>query len=395
MKKGTPPCSKGREVAIKKPKRFLESIKLFFFGTEKAPNEKAEVKKTSQGPGPGQTPLAVVYDKIQGIAETGTSLTEEMLNTAASITEISQATEVIRSRAGSQTEKIVNLDNSLANIIQRLEALDSHIKAQSGSVSQSSSAIEQMFANIRMVADNLDKNSENVVALEQASAVNRKDLEIISKAFTDITQQSEGLLEINAVIENIASQTNLLSMNAAIQAAHAGDAGRGFAVVAGEIRKLAEDSSKQSKNIEEMLKRMKNAIDTITKSIKAVLDRFEDIGGKVQTISNQEAEIRNAMQEQESGSRQILDAITKLKELTGIVNNDASEITKEGKTLVSESSSLKEISADLDLRLQEIAAGTDHANIVINTVNEISNDNQNMIKKLLEELGTARLDRRI
>jgi methyl-accepting chemotaxis protein len=111
-------------------------------------------------------------------------------------------------------------------------------------------------------------------------------------------------------MENIASQTNLLSMNAAIEAAHAGETGKGFAVVAGEIRKLAESSRLQSKTIGDVLKKIKASIDKITKSTENVLTKFEAMDSGVKTVVNQEENIRNAMEEQGQGSRQVLNSVS-------------------------------------------------------------------------------------
>jgi len=198
-------------------------------------------------------------------------------------------------------------------------------------------------------------------------------------------------LEINSVINNIASQTNLLSMNAAIEAAHAGESGKGFAVVAGEIRKLAENSSSQSRTIADMVKKMKGAIDTITSSISRVLNRFEDIDGKVKTISEQETEIRGAMEEQETGSKQILEAVTQLKNLTGTVLNDASAIVVEGNAVIGESKNLKGITAGIERGMHEMAAGADEINGAINHVNVMSDRNRQEIDLLLEEVARFKI----
>ena len=330
--------------------------------------------------------ITVINDRAKSLAETETKLAEQMNTTAASVTQIATATQHIRGQTDSQVGQVGRVDTSMANIIALVEKLNGHIRKQSENVSQSSSAIEQMFANIGMVADNLARNSENVRALEESSGISRKDLESVSMEFKDITQQAEGLLEINSVINNIASQTNLLSMNAAIEAAHAGDTGKGFAVVAGEIRKLAENSSSQSKTIAEMVKKMKIAIDTITLSINRVLNRFEDIDGKVKTISEQETEIRGAMEEQETGSKQILEAVTQLKDLTGTVLTDAAAIVVEGNAVIDESKNLKGITEGIERGMHEMAAGAQHIKTAVNRVNEISNENKNSTDILIGEV---------
>jgi len=330
--------------------------------------------------------ITVINGRAHSLAETETDLAEQMNTTAASVAQIASATQNIRGQTESQVGQVGRVDTSMANIIALVEKLNGHIRTQSENVSQSSSAIEQMFANISMVADNLEKNSENVHALEASSGISRKELETVSQEFKDITKQAEGLLEINSVINNIAAQTNLLSMNAAIEAAHAGDTGKGFAVVAGEIRKLAENSSSQSKSIADMVKKMKGAIDTITKSITRVLDRFEDIDGKVKTISEQETEIRGAMEEQETGSKQILEAITQLKDLTGTVLTDAGAIVVEGNAVIDESKNLKGITAGIERGMYEMAAGAEHIKTAVNRVNEISNVNKNSTDILIGEV---------
>jgi methyl-accepting chemotaxis protein len=135
-----------------------------------------------------------------------------------------------------------------------------------------------MMTNIQMLVGTLVKNAGNVRDLMEASASGRNGLEKVAANSKEIARESEGILEINAVMENIASQTNLLSMNAAIEAAHAGEAGKGFAVVADEIRKLAESSGEQSKTIGTVLKKIKDSIDKITRSTENVLEKFEAIG---------------------------------------------------------------------------------------------------------------------
>ena len=212
-----------------------------------------------------------------------------------------------------------------------MEQLNMHVEEQAASVTTSSAASEQMIANIQSVTDTLSKNSRNVKELQEASVAGHTSLSEVATDIQGIARESESLLEINAVMQNIASQTNLLSMNAAIEAAHAGDSGRGFAVVADEIRKLAESSSKQSKTIGGVLKGIKGSIDKITKSTDVVLGKFNAIEDGVKTVAVQEGSILNAMEEQGHGSKQILQAVGNVNEVTHKVKEAARRLVETSK----------------------------------------------------------------
>jgi len=215
---------------------------------------------------------------------------------------------------------------------KRLQAmtdrLNGQLESQSAAITESSAAIEQLVANTRSVSNTLSKNAQNVKELQEASVVGHSGLNEVATDIKEIARESESLLEINSVMQNIASQTNLLSMNAAIEAAHAGDSGRGFAVVADEIRKLAESSSQQSKTIGGVLKKIKSSIDKITKSTDNVMNKFDAIDGGVKTVAEQEHGILNAMTEQSAGSTQIMQAIAQVNDITGQVKEDARQMVE-------------------------------------------------------------------
>jgi methyl-accepting chemotaxis protein len=333
-----------------------------------------------------------IKNKTFNLSDTGDELSATMNETSQSMQKIDDNIQSMRGMVLSQADEVNSSTKSMEKIMKGLDGLNNHIIAQANLVAQSSSAIEEMLANIRSVTETLVRNSANIVSLADSSEAGRKDLQKVAEDIKEIARESEGLLEINSVMQMIASQTNLLAMNAAIEAAHAGESGQGFAVVADEIRKLAVNSGNQSKTISAVLKKIKTSIDTITKSTSIVLERFGVMGKEVETVSNQVGQIRNAMQEQESGSHQVLDAITQLNSASGEVQKDSSEMIVVTREVLNQSTNLKRIS-------NEVAGGMDdmtqNAETIINAVKrvlEISQENKENIDNLSMDIALFKVE---
>jgi methyl-accepting chemotaxis protein len=335
--------------------------------------------------------ILMIREKAQSLSQTGTELATNMSETAAAINEITANIQSMKIQIGNQSAGSEEVGRAIGKISAHVGSLNHWIDKQSESVSQSSSAIEEMLANIQSVTQTLVKNADNVRNLAESSGVGRTGLEEVAAAIQGIARESEGLLEINAVMENIASQTNLLSMNAAIEAAHAGEAGKGFAVVADEIRKLAESSGEQSKTIGGVLKKIKDSIDKITRSTSEVLDKFETIDSGVNTVSEQEENIRNAMEEQGQGSKQILDAVSRLNEITGNVKKGAGEMNISNKEVIETNQTLESLSQEIINGINEMAAGANQINTAVNQVNGISSRNKNDINELIQEVNKFKI----
>ena len=336
--------------------------------------------------------LISIKGKMKALSDTGDQLATYMNRTTTDVEEINKNIQGMRGQVLSQADKVSAAANSMEHIIKGLDKLNDHIAVQAESVARSSSAVEEMLANIQSVTQTLVKNTANITSLASSSEAGRVDLQQVSNDIQEIARESEGLLEINSVMENIASQTNLLSMNAAIEAAHAGESGKGFAVVAAEIRKLAENSSAQSNTISAVLKKIKTSIDTITKSTSVVLERFENMANEVKTVSNQETQIRNAMEEQGAGSRQILEAITQLNSVTGLVRKASSDMTAESKEVLSRSGELKRITAEVAGSMDGMSQNADEISDAISMVQEISKDNKKNIGTLGVDIGRFKVE---
>ena len=187
------------------------------------------------------------------------------------------------------------------------------------SVSTSSSAVEEMIANINSINSILEHNAESVGLLDGATRKGMAGIENVAELVSKIEENSNGLSEMSSVIQKIASQTSLLAMNAAIEAAHAGDSGRGFAVVADEIRKLAENSGSEARKISDVLKNVKQLIDATFKDTGNVQKEFSEVVQLSGTVVEQEQTVRRAISEQNEGGKQLLQAVGSMRELTQTV----------------------------------------------------------------------------
>ncbi|MDR2398212.1 MAG: methyl-accepting chemotaxis protein [Spirochaetaceae bacterium] len=331
--------------------------------------------------------IGVIKMEAARLSDTGTDLASRMNETTKEVKEIAVNISTIKGQAEDQFRAVKESGEAVDRIKTRGSNLHDHITVQAENLTQSVTAIEQLFANIHSVAHALINNTGNIKALAESSASGRTNLQKISQDIQKIAKDSEGLLGINAVMASISSQTNLLAMNAAIEAAHAGEAGRGFAVVADEIRKLSESAAKQSKASSGVLKAIKGSIDSIAQATGGVLEQFEMIEGEVSSVSQQEAGIRSAMDEQERGGRSILEAVSRLNEVTGEVRRASEDMTAECEEVLRQSDNLEGLTRLIEEGINGISHGSEQIGGTLAHINEISEKNKKDINTLVTEVA--------
>ncbi|MDR1902238.1 MAG: methyl-accepting chemotaxis protein [Treponema sp.] len=339
-----------------------------------------------------RTLVMTIKRQAAALFDIGNFLAVNMNQTAGAVNQITVTIQSIKNQVVNQSAGISETNAAMEQITANIDRLNTHIDRQNESVAESSASIEKMLANIDSVTQTLMKNVDNVKELTEASGIGRGSLQNVALDIQGIARESEGLLEINAVMENIASQTNLLSMNAAIEAAHAGEAGRGFAVVASEIRKLAVSSTNQSKTISTVLEKIKGSIDKISRSTGEVLNKFEAIDSGVQMVFQQEDRIRNAMEEQGSGSRQILEAIGRLQDITRQVKAGSLEILTGSREVIKESGNLEKVNQEIVNGINEMAGGAEQINAAVDRASAISGDNKENIERLIHEVSQFKVE---
>ena len=246
--------------------------------------------------------------------------------------------------------------------------------------------------NITSVTSILNKNAQFIEELLETSNSGKEGIKAVADIINKIETDSQGLIEASNIIQNVASQTNLLAMNAAIEAAHAGDAGRGFAVVSDEIRKLAESSSEQGKNISSVLNNLKIDISTVFGLSGKSQEQFENILEKILNVKNQETVIKNAMEEQSAGSSQILSALQDIKDTTAKVEKGSSDMNDNSIEISNGIENLSNIALEINNGMEEMASGAEEVNTAVQNVNKITQKTRSNINNLSVEVEKFIID---
>lgn len=327
--------------------------------------------------------ISVIKRSALHLSDMETELASNMGEVSAAITEITANIRSTEKQIGVQEEKVSSTSAAVEEIKQNIESFNKMIRTQYDMVVSSSEAVKEMINNIETVNDRTDKLNQTLKTLQSSSDAGREKIVNVNTRVHDIASKSQILLEANKVISGIASKTNLLAMNAAIEAAHAGDAGKGFAVVADEVRKLAETSTRESGKISIQLKEITTIIPDVVKASMDAEKGFTDVTQLIEQIIVLDKEINRSMAAQVQESSVISEALNKLRIITDEVNTGSLEMKDGNQQIHEDMMALTDISQQILNSITEISAGnSDIAHSAV-TVTEMSDKNKGVIETIV------------
>ena len=338
--------------------------------------------------------IAQIRNSSQELGSIGMELLANSEQSSASIAQVSENINSIEKDMKTQADSVEEVVTAVSQISSNTESLNQSIINQSLQISESSSGIEEMVQSIRSVSENMERVYQETQTLNDASRKGQEKLNKSSEQIKRIYEESRRLMETNQLISGIARQTNLLAMNAAIEAAHAGEAGKGFSVVADEIRKLAESTSYQSHEVAIMLKSVETLITDIVESSDETVVSFNEIQKMITTVSQRSDEVRSAMIEQSSGTQQLMGALNSMTEISAAVRTGADEINNGNHLVLDEVTSLKEITEMTNQRIGDIADSSAEIYKAVENVMSMSISNKEMVDGIISEVEYFKLKKK-
>jgi methyl-accepting chemotaxis protein len=325
-----------------------------------------------------------VSEKNNGI---GGTLSKIAIDTSADSHEISAT-------IGSSKEKIQRLDaeiQSSASIVneiaQHITLMAKSIDSQSAAVSQSSAAIEQIDASIHAISSITEQKKELSDRLSVTAAVGLKKMQESSEAISKVSRSTEEVVNLVAVINGITANLNLLAMNAAIEAAHAGESGKGFAVVANEVRNLAEQTAAKAKSIALTLKGTVSDMKAATLVNNAAKHSIEELIVGIKNIIDAMDETRSGMSELSVGSSEIVKAIESLMEVTMVIRGRSTGIDENAHYISAAMERVSGLSSQTTAGMEEISTAVLHVSEAMARLSDVGKENKEGLLEIDRELG--------
>ena len=311
--------------------------------------------------------LAIAFENVSQNIGNMIDKTKDAANSVENMTDsLSETSNLINSSLDITVESISQMDKNITtqnnsvnkvnetvrDIVKDIEGFSVEIENQNKIITDSVSSIEWMMQNVVTLKENISSAAVKVSDLVESSSQNKNIIAASTEQIKNVKKESEALLQMNNVISAVAGKTNLLAMNAAIEAAHAGDAGKGFAVVADEIRKLAETSSVQAKSSNTYLSSIQAKIDEVAETSKKVDIGFGKTIEFIKEIEVVFERLEKTTAEQGDKANEILKSVDEIMNSTNKVKDDTVKISSKTDQTLDVCKTLQNATSNVNTRLE-------------------------------------------
>ncbi|MFW6260638.1 MAG: bacteriohemerythrin [Spirochaetota bacterium] len=310
-------------------------------------------------------------------------LAAQIGDTLAGIARIASEGTGAHERAIALSEQVAQGATATEEIQASVESLVRHIGNQNSLVDQSAAAVEEMSANIDSVAGVARAKRDAALRLAELTERGSQTVGETERLIDEVSESVERVTGMIGIINTIAAQTNLLAMNAAIEAAHAGSYGRGFAVVAAEIRSLAETTGKNAGDIKRTLSELSTSMDDARSAGGRTGESFRSIRDEAQSVSAAFSEITTSTEELATGSTEIVNATEQLRNIAAETGTSADEMRIAAAEVTSILTTTRETSIDTSQAMESIGAAAREVSSATRRVSALSAENNDRIGELL------------
>ena len=331
--------------------------------------------------------ISTVKGSVVSLSVTSRGLTSSMNAAQGALDKINGDIMRVQDQMSTQSTAVSDVSGTIQDIGNKVSDLNQIIEVQTSSINESVSSVEQMLDDIQSVTDALGRSTAQFENLSRVSEIGFQKISEVQSKVMDISNKSRSMSEANAVIDNIAAQTNLLAMNAAIEAAHAGTAGKGFAVVAGEIRKLAESSSAQSKSISSALKELVASISGVVETSQTLSQAFEDVRKAIAFLAEELKIVQDVMDHQSEGNRQVHSSFATIHRLNEQVRASAAQMATGSQSILAKTADLVNITEQINTSMFSMTSSAEAIADAVGNVVSLSQTTEQGVQTVKSQVG--------
>lgn len=367
-------------------------LQLFFFSqaiflARRFSREKKESERLGQNLKLSSGKLREIIGEIQkagnSVSNSGKILEQSLFKAEKSVSDLDNQISHVSDALNMQDKSLTHANHSSKNLDMFFTNISSTINEQNEEVSQSTVSIKKMVDELINLGARFSVLENSFKGLTEDSEKGEENIESMTTYVKQVSEHSQRLLETNELISNISSQTNLLSMNASIEAAHAGDAGKGFSVVADEIRKLAEETGEQSKVTGAELSNILGVIQSAVESSQTVLNNFENIQNSVVKFSNELNDVKKVLEIQMDESIRIRKNLEGMEKSTKAVQEDSKGIQQESIKSRTSMTDLEGVSSSVQISIRDMVSKTEELKNLLDNVGEAQDLNNKALNYLV------------